>query len=126
MCLNQKNRFMSEEKREKRCSGCKTPKTLDNFYKNKLVLDGHSNYCIDCTRENSKRYFKRKKEKQSKNETDSLIKLALFGGQTNDVSTTDADNLMKILMIERMLKSVSDELNNLKKNLTNSDVFISQ
>lgn len=126
MCLNQKNRFMSEEKKEKRCSGCKTPKTLDNFYKNKLVLDGHSNYCIDCTRENSKRYFKRKKEKQSKNETDSLIKLALFGGQTNDVSTTDADNLMKILMIERMLKSVSDELNNLKKNLTNSDVFISQ
>lgn len=117
---------MSEEKKEKRCSGCKTPKTLDNFYKNKLVLDGHSNYCIDCTRENSKRYFKRKKEKQSKNETDSLIKLALFGGQTNDVSTADADNLMKILMIERMLKSVSDELNNLKKNLTNSDMFISQ
>ena len=126
MCLNQKNRFMSEERKEKRCSGCKTPKTLDNFYKNKLVLDGHSNYCIDCTRENSKRYFKRKKEKQSKNETDSLIKLALFGGQTNDVSSADADNLMKILMIERMLKSVSDELNNLKKNLTNSDVFISQ
>jgi hypothetical protein len=117
---------MSEEKVEKRCSGCKTPKTLDNFYKNKLVLDGHSNYCIDCTRENSKRYFKRKKEKQSKTETDSLIKLALFGSQTNDVSTTDADNLMKILMIERMLKSVFDELNNLKKNLTNSDVFISQ
>jgi hypothetical protein len=117
---------MSEEKVEKRCSGCKTSKTLDNFYKNKLVLDGHSNYCIDCTRENSKRYFKRKKEKQSKTETDSLIKLALFGSQTNDVSTTDADNLMKILMIERMLKSVFDELNNLKKNLTNSDVFISQ
>ena len=117
---------MSEEKKEKRCSGCKTPKTLDNFYKNKLVLDGHSNYCIDCTRENSKRYFKRKKEKQSKTETDSLIKLALFGSQTNDVSTTDADNLMKILMIERMMKSIFEELNNLKKNLTNSDVFISQ
>lgn len=117
---------MSEEKKEKRCSGCKTAKTLDNFYKNKLVLDGHSNYCIDCTRENSKRYFKRKKEKQSKTETDSLIKLALFGSQTNDVSTADADNLMKILMIERMMKSIFEELNNLKKNLTNSDVFISQ
>ena len=50
---------MSEEKKEKRCSGCKTPKTIDNFYKNKLVLDGHSNYCIDCTRENSKRYFQK-------------------------------------------------------------------
>jgi len=117
---------MSEEKNEKRCSGCKTPKTLGNFYKNKLVLDGHSNYCIDCTRENSKRYFVRKKEKQSKVETDSLIKLAFFGSQTNDVSSTDADNLMKILMIERMIKSISEELSNLKKNLTNSDVFISQ
>ena len=117
---------MSEEKNEKRCSGCKTPKTLDNFYKNKLVLDGHSNYCIDCTRENSRRYFQRKKEKQSKSETDSLIKLALFGGQTNDVSTTDADSLMKVLMIERLLKSVTEELSTLKKNLTSSDMFISQ
>ena len=55
---------MTEEKSEKRCSGCKTTKTLENFYKNKLVLDGHSNYCIDCTRENSRKYFQRKKEKQ--------------------------------------------------------------
>jgi len=96
---------MSEEKNEKRCSGCKTPKTIDNFYKNKLVLDGHSNYCIDCTRENSRKYFQRKKEKQSKSETDSL---------------------MKVLMIERLLKSVTEELSTLKKNLTNSDMFISQ
>ena len=44
---------------EKKCSGCKTTKTIDNFYKNKLVLDGHSNYCIECTRENSKKYFQR-------------------------------------------------------------------
>jgi hypothetical protein len=117
---------MLEEKNEKRCSGCKTPKTLDNFYKNKLVLDGHSNYCIGCTRENSRKYFQRKKEKQSKSETDSLIKLALFGGQTNDVSTTDADSLMKVLMIERLLKSVTEELSTLKKNLTSSDMFISQ
>ena len=117
---------MSEEKKEKRCSGCKTPKTLNNFYKNKLVLDGHSNYCIDCTRENSKKYFQRKKEKQSKSETDNLIKQVLFANQTNDINTTDADSLMKILMIERLLKSVTDELTTLKKNLTNSDVLISQ
>jgi len=117
---------MSEEKREKKCSGCKTPKTLDNFYKNKLVLDGHSNYCIDCTRENSKRYFQRKKIKQSKVETDNLIKLALFGGQTNDVSTTNANTLMEILMIEELLKSLTDRVSTLKKNMTNSEVFISQ
>ena len=45
---------------QKKCSGCKMSKPVDNFYKNKLVLDGHSNYCIECTRENSKRYFQRK------------------------------------------------------------------
>ena len=58
---------MSEEKKEKRCCGCKTPKPLDNFYKHKKQSDGHSPYCIECTRENSKRYFQRKKEKQVKN-----------------------------------------------------------
>jgi hypothetical protein len=69
---------MSEEKNEKRCSGCKTPKSLDSFYKNKLVLDGHSNYCIDCTRENSKKYFQRKKLKISKIENDTLLKMAFL------------------------------------------------
>ncbi len=126
MCLNQKNRFMSEERKEKRCSGCKTPKTLDNFYKNKLVLDGHSNYCIECTRENSKKYFQRKKIKQSKVETDNLIKLALFGSQTNDINTTNANTLMEILMVEELLKSLTDKVSNLKKTLTNSEMFISQ
>ncbi len=63
---------------EKKCSGCKKVKQLGNFYKNKLILDGHSNYCIDCTRENSKRYFRRKKEKESKVETDNLIKITFM------------------------------------------------
>ena len=117
---------MYEERKEKRCSGCKTPKTLDNFYKNKLVLDGHSNYCIECTRENSKKYFQRKKIKQSKVETDNLIKLALFGSQTNDINTTNANTLMEILMVEELLKSLTDKVSNLKKNLTNSEMFISQ
>jgi len=33
---------------------------------------------------------------------------------------------MKVLMIERLLKSVTEELSTLKKNLTSSDMFISQ
>ena len=108
---------MSEEKDEKRCSGCKTPKPLDSFYKNKLVLDGHSNYCIDCTRENSKRYFQRKKEKISKEENDNLMKMVFLTNHTNDSNPENADNLMKVLMIERMCKSIMDELENLKKSL---------
>lgn len=111
---------MSEEKNEKRCSGCKTPKTLDNFYKNKLILDGHSNYCIDCTRENSKKYFQRKKQRISKLENDNLVKMAFVNGE-NEISP-NADNLMKILMVEKMLKSVFDELENLKQNLVKSEM----
>jgi hypothetical protein len=52
--------------------------------------------------------------------------LALFGGQTNDVSTTNANTLMEILMIEELLKSLTDRVSTLKKNMTNSEVFISQ
>jgi hypothetical protein len=111
---------MSEEKKEKRCSGCKSAKPLDNFYKNKLVLDGHSNYCIDCTRENSRRYFQKKKERQSKEENDNLMKMVLFSNHSNESNPENADNLMKVLMIERMCKSILDELENLKKNLVKS------
>ena len=113
-------KIMSDEKKEKRCSGCKSAKPLDNFYKNKLVLDGHSNYCIDCTRENSRRYFQKKKERQSKEENDNLMKMVLFSNHSNDSNPENADNLMKVLMIERMCKSILDELENLKKNLVKS------
>jgi len=115
---------MSEEKKEKRCSGCKTPKTLDNFYKNKLILDGHSNYCVDCTRENSKKYFQRKKQRITKIENENLVKMA-FMNNDNEVSP-NADNLMKILMVEKMLKSVFDELENLKQNLVKSENTVTQ
>lgn len=64
--------------KQKRCSGCKESKSLEQFYKNKLVLDGHSNYCVDCTRENSKKYFQRKKEKIAKSESENLMKMVLL------------------------------------------------
>ena len=114
---------MSEEKNEKRCSGCKTPKPLDSFYKNKLVLDGHSNYCIDCTRENSKKYFQRKKLKISKIENDTLLKMAFLNSDTIGNVSVNAENLMKILMIEKMLKSVSEELEVLKNNYIKSEIM---
>jgi hypothetical protein len=117
---------MSEEKNEKRCSGCKTPKTLDNFYKNKLVLDGHSNYCIDCTRENSKKYFQRKKLKISKIENDTLLKMAFLNSDTVGNVSVNAENLMKIMMIEKMIGSITTELSNLKNNVIKSENIISQ
>ena len=117
---------MSEEKNEKRCSGCKTPKPLDSFYKNKLVLDGHSNYCIDCTRENSKKYFQRKKLKISKIENDTLLKMAFLNSDTVGNVSVNAENLMKIMMIEKMIGSITTELSNLKNNVIKSENIISQ
>jgi hypothetical protein len=117
---------MSIEKNEKRCSGCKTPKPLDNFYKNKLVLDGHSNYCIDCTRENSKKYFQRKKLKISKIENDTLLKMAFLNSDTIGNVSVNAENLMKIMMIEKMISSITTELSNLKNNVIKSENIISQ
>ena len=116
---------MTEEKNEKRCSGCKTLKPLTQFYKNKLVLDGHSNYCTSCTKENSKRYFQRKKERMSKIENDNLVKMAFLSSETIKDGSSNADNLMKILMIEKMIKSISDELGELKTNFIKTENVIS-
>jgi len=110
----------------KKCSGCKSEKTLENFYKNKLVLDGHSNYCIDCTRQNSKRYFQRKKEKLAKVESENLMKMVLLSNYNSEIDNNNADSLMKILMIEKMCKSILDELENLKKSFIRSEMSISE
>jgi glutaredoxin 2 len=117
---------MSQEKNEKKCSGCKSSKPLNQFYKNRLVLDGHSNYCIECTRENSKRYFQRKKEKVAKSFDDNLMKKVLLSNFSNDQDSGNADNLMKILMIEKMVKSTLEEIEGLKRTYIKSDNLISQ
>ena len=108
----------------KKCSGCKESKSIDKFYKNKLVLDGHSNYCIDCTKQNAKKYFQRKKEKVAKTESDNLMKMVLLSNYS-EVDSSNADNLMKILMIEKMCKSILFELDELKKSYTKSESLVS-
>lgn len=114
---------MSEKKR-KRCSGCKEEKTLDSYYKNKLVLDGHSNYCIECTKQNSKKYFQRKKERIAKEESENMMKKVLLSNYTNDTDSVNADNLMKILLIEKMCNSILEELENLKKTYVKSESVV--
>ena len=129
MCFNihtfahQINRYMEKTKK---CSGCKDEKVLSNFYKNKLVLDGHSNYCIECTRQNSKKYFLRKKEKMAKEESDNLMKMVLLSNFSNESDSASADNLMKILMIEKMVKSTLDEIEGLKRTYIKSDNLVPQ
>lgn len=109
----------------KRCSGCKESKSIEQFYKNKLVLDGHSNYCVDCTKQNAKKYFQRKKERVAKIENDNLMKMVLLSNYTTELDTGNADNLMKVLMIEKMCKSIINELEDLKKSYTKTENVVS-
>jgi len=109
----------------KKCSGCKEVKPIEQFYKNKLVLDGHSNYCVHCTKQNAKKYFQRKKERVAKLESDNLMKMVLLSNYTNEMDSQNADNLMKILMIEKMCKSVLNELEDLKKSFTKTENIVS-
>lgn len=101
----------------KKCTGCKKEQPISNFYKNKLVHDGHSNYCVECTRVNSKKYFQRKKEKVYKVENDNLMKLVLLSNS----DSTNADNLMKVMMIEKMCKSIMDEVDQLKRGFVQTE-----
>ena len=110
----------------KKCSGCKEVKPIEQFYKNRLVLDGHSNYCVGCTKQNAKKYFQRKKERVAKTENDNLMKMVLLSNYSTETDSSNADNLMKILMIEKMCKSIIVELDDLKKSFTKSENIVSQ
>lgn len=110
----------------KKCSGCKNEKELDYFYKNKLVLDGHSNYCVTCTKENSRKYFQRKKERTKKVESDNLMKMVLLQNYSSDIDNSNADGLMKVLMIEKLCKSIMDELGTLKETFVKSENTVNQ
>jgi hypothetical protein len=101
----------------KKCTGCRKEQPLSNFYKNKLVHDGHSNYCVDCTRVNSKKYFQRKKEKVTKVENDNLMKMVLL----SDNDSNNADNLMKVMMIEKMCRTILDEVEHLKRGFVKTE-----
>ncbi len=104
----------------KKCTGCKKEQPLSNFYKNKLVHDGHSNYCVDCTRVNSKKYFQRKKEKVIKVENDNLMKMVLL----SDTDSNNADNLMKVMMIEKMCKTILEEVEHLKRGFVKTEAEV--
>ena len=106
----------------KKCTGCKEEQPVTNFYKNKLNHDGRSNYCVNCTKVNSKKYFQKKKEKSLQIETENMMKMVLL----SENSSSNADNLMKILMIEKMCKSILEELGGLKKSLSTTELEITK
>jgi hypothetical protein len=38
----------TKDRTEKKCSGCKEVKTMDNYYLDKGRTDGHDSYCVPC------------------------------------------------------------------------------
>jgi len=51
---------------KKICSKCKDEKEIDEFSKNKSRKDGHNNYCKECMRSHSKKYYSENNEKMRK------------------------------------------------------------
>lgn len=100
---------------KKQCTKCKDDKPIDDFYKNKLTTDGHSIYCIPCTKINSQNYFQRKKLKLNKIENDNLMKMAFFNNFNGQLNEDEVHQLMKLMLIEKMVVQILEEINQLKK-----------
>lgn len=101
---------------KKKCSGCKEQKVLDSFYKNKNMKDGHSNYCIECTKDNSKKYFERRKQKTVSIDNDEIIKMVLLSNM-NNIDTPD-NQLLKIVLVEKLCYALIDEIGKLKEMIS--------
>jgi hypothetical protein len=54
------------------------------------------------------------------------MKMVLLNNYNSEVDKTNADNLMKILMIEKMCKTILSELDNLKQTYIKSESQITQ
>ena len=102
----------------KKCSGCQEEKTLDQFYKNKRMNDGHSIYCVSCTKENSKKYHQRKKNRLKNDHSEEIVKNMVINNLISENSNPNAEIIMKLMLIERTLKAAFDEIENIKISLS--------
>ena len=94
----------------KKCSGCKTQQPIANFHKNKLTHDGHSNYCRDCSKNNAKKYFQKKKI------TTNLT--------TQSLNTeVKLEILMRIGLVEKLLTQIGSELKTIKNTYDFENIF---
>jgi len=102
----------------KRCSGCQEEKPLNEFYKNKRMNDGHSIYCVSCTKDNSKKYHQRKKNRIKTTHNEEIVKNMVLNNLISENSNPNAEIIMKLMIIERTLRSALDELESIKLNLS--------
>lgn len=108
----------------KKCTKCKQDLPLERFYKNKLTKDGHSIYCVDCTKINSKKYFSKKKIKTAKVENDNLMKMALLNKFNGKLTEEEVNQLMRIMLIEKMVSNINDEILQLKQQYVKTEELI--
>jgi len=108
----------------KKCTKCKQDLPSDKFYKNKLTKDGHSIYCVDCTKINSKKYFEKKKVKTAKVENDNLMKMALLSKFNGKLTEEEVNQLMRIMLIEKMVSNINEELSQLKQQYVRTEELI--
>lgn len=108
----------------KKCTKCKQDLPLGRFYKNKLTKDGHSIYCVDCTKINSKKYFNKKKIKTAKVENDNLMKMALLNKFNGKLTEEEVNQLMRIMLIEKMVSNINDEILQLKQQYVKTEELI--
>lgn len=106
------------KKSVKKCSGCQQEKPLKEFYKNKRTNDGHSIYCVSCTKENSKKYHQRKKNRLKTSHNEEIVKNMVLNNLINDNVNPNAEIIMKLMLIERTLKTAFDEIENIKISLS--------
>jgi len=102
----------------KKCSGCQTEKSLKEFYKNKRMNDGHSIYCVSCTKENSKKYHQRKKNKLKITHNEEVVKNMVLNNLMTENGNPNAEIIMKMMIIERTLRTALDEIESIKVSLS--------
>jgi len=106
----------------KKCSGCKEELPLSSFYKNKRTNDGHSIYCVTCTKENSRKYHQRKKNRLQKVHSDEVVKNMVINNLISENANPNAEVLMKLIMTERLLENALTELRSLKLTVSSNQI----
>jgi hypothetical protein len=54
------------------------------------------------------------------------MKMVLLSNYSSEIGSVNTDNLMRVLMIEKMCKSMMNELNDFKKSLTKTENVTSE
>ncbi|MDA8940792.1 hypothetical protein N9H34_01515 [bacterium] len=102
----------------KKCSGCQEDLPLTSFYKNKRMNDGHSIYCVSCTKENSRKYHQRKKNRIKVSHNEEVVKNMVLNNLISDHVNPNAEVIMKLMLVERTLKTALDEIDEIKLSVS--------